>query len=77
MTARELMMFLRRQGIESLPLYEPLHLSQAHKGAQAVGGTVAESVRQRALSLPSSVGLTEQDQSRVIASIEAAFRSLQ
>lgn len=75
MTARELMVALRRSGIESLPLYEPLHLSLAHKGAQAVGGQVAESLRERALSLPSSVGLTEQDQLRVIESIQAAFRS--
>jgi perosamine synthetase len=75
MTARELLVFLRRNGIESLPLYEPLHLSLAHKGAQAVGGGVAEILRERALSLPSSVGLSEQDQARVIDSIQAAFRS--
>jgi perosamine synthetase len=77
MTARELLVFLRRDGIESLPLYEPLHLSLAHKGAQAVGGAVAEQVRERALSLPSSVGLTENDQRRVIEAIQAAFRSHQ
>lgn len=75
MTARELLVFLRRNGIESLPLYEPLHLSVAHRGAQMVGGDVAQMLRERILSLPSSVGLTERDQARVIDSIQAAFRS--
>jgi perosamine synthetase len=75
MTSRELLIFLRRHAVESLPLYEPLHLSLAHKGAQAVGGRVAETVRANVLSLPSSVGLTEQDQARVIGAIEAAFNS--
>ena len=77
MTCRELMLSLRQSGIETLPLYEPLHLSLAHRGSQAVGGKVAETVRKNALSLPSSVGLTEQDQLSVVDAIQAAFRSLQ
>ena len=46
-----------------------MHLSKAHPGAQSVAGQVAERVVSEALSLPSSVGLTEEDQDRVIATI--------
>lgn len=67
--ARQLMARLRQQGIEALPLYQPLHLSEAHAGAWAVGGEVAERAAEMALSLPSSVGLTDDDQARVIDAV--------
>jgi len=76
-TARELLARLARKGIESIPLYQPLHLSKAHAGAQHVGGAVAEALTARVLSLPSSVGLSAADQDRVIDAIrsEAAAKA--
>jgi perosamine synthetase len=75
LSARQLMAALKAQRIESLPLYEPLHRSVAHAGAQVVGGTQAEHIASRALSLPSSVGLSEADQERVVHAVLAAHRA--
>ena len=69
-SSRELMRLLGREGILSRPIFQPMHQSVAHKGCQALGGEVAERIVAEALSLPSSVGLTEADQDRVIATIK-------
>jgi perosamine synthetase len=76
MSARELLARLGEQGIQTIPLYQPLHLSKAHEGARHVGGAVAEWLAGRVLSLPSSVGLAEADQQRVIEAIRAEGRAL-
>ena len=56
--SRALMKRLAHRGIQARPLWEPLHRSQALRGVQSVGGEVADDINRRALSLPSSVGLT-------------------
>jgi perosamine synthetase len=68
--ARQLLHGLRAHGIESRPLWQPLHLSPAHRGSFATDCSVAERLNATALSLPSSVGLTEATQSRVIDCIK-------
>ncbi len=72
---RQLMAFLAERGIGTRPLWQPMHLSQAHRGARAVGGAVAENLYARALSLPSSCGLTEEEKNAVRAAIIAASAS--
>ncbi len=69
--ARTLLRALRAQGIESRPLWQPLHLSPVHRGAFATDCSVAESLHASALSLPCSVGLDETTQARVIDAIRA------
>jgi perosamine synthetase len=69
-SSRELMRLLAREGIHCRPVFQPMHESKAHAGCQAVGGEVAAGIVATALSLPSSVGLTEEDQDRVIATIK-------
>jgi perosamine synthetase len=69
--ARGLMSALAARGIQTRPLFQPLHLSPAHAGAQPLGGEVAEAIWRDALSLPCSVGLTPRDQDRVIAAVWA------
>lgn len=64
--ARQLMNAFSKTSIQTRPLWQPLHLSPAHVGAQAVGGQVAEEIWRSALSLPCSVGLLSMDQKRVI-----------
>jgi len=66
LTSRELMGRLKESGIQSRPLWQPLHLSPAHTGANSQECTVAESLWRDCLSLPCSVGLTEEEQKRVI-----------
>jgi perosamine synthetase len=69
--SRVLMQACAAAGIQTRPLWQPLHLSLAHKGAQAVGGKVAEDLWRNALSLPCSVGLTTLEQKRVMDLVAA------
>jgi dTDP-4-amino-4,6-dideoxygalactose transaminase len=69
---RQLMAFLAERGIGTRPLWQPMHLSPAHRGARTVGGGVAEDLYARALSLPSSCGLTEEEKTAVRTAIIAA-----
>src|SRR3989338_1544085 len=58
--------YLLSSGIQARLLWQPLHLSPAHRGAYACSCDVAERIFNSALSLPSSVGLSATDQDRVI-----------
>ncbi len=72
MSSRELLAHLEDSGIQARPLWQPLHLSQAHRGAHAHECVVAEDITRDALSLPSSVGLSSDDQQRVLESVASA-----
>lgn len=52
--------------VQTRPLWQPMHESPAHEGAMFLGGDVAKSLHARVLCLPSSVGLSESDQQRVV-----------
>jgi perosamine synthetase len=69
MTSRRLMSLLGERKIQTRPLWQPLHLSCAHKGAFFTPCPVSERLNRDALSLPCSVGLTPEDQNRVIEEI--------
>lgn len=72
--SRALLRRLAGAGIEARPLWQPAHLSPAHRDAQACGCEVAERLYRDALSLPCSVGLTPAQQERVIREICARKR---
>ena len=72
--SRALMRAFSSAGVQTRPLWQPLHLSPAHAGAQTVGGQVAEQLWHSALSLPCSVGLTSSEQLRVINQVAAERR---
>jgi perosamine synthetase len=63
--------YLASMGVQTRPLWQPLHLSPAHVGAPHTDCSVAEDLNARALSLPCSVGLNEVDQSYVIEALRA------
>jgi len=69
MDSRGLMRRLAEQNIQARPLWQPAHLSPAHRGAYAVNCSNAERLNQQAVSLPSSVGLKHLEQERVINTI--------
>jgi perosamine synthetase len=52
--------------IQTRPLWQPLHRSPAHAESPAYYVEVADEIHREALSLPSSVGLSEQEMARVI-----------
>jgi dTDP-4-amino-4,6-dideoxygalactose transaminase len=67
--SRALLKRLARRGIQARPLWEPLHRSQALGEVQSVGGEVADDINRRALSLPSSVGMTPEQVQEVIGAV--------
>jgi perosamine synthetase len=71
--SRELMRTLGASGIQARPLWQPLHCSKAHPGRQVLGGEVAEKLNAKALSLPSSVGLSLES----VATVSGAIRDFQ
>ena len=72
MESRDLLRRLEAAKIQARPLWQPGHLSPVHRGAPATDCTVAEQLQQQALSLPSSVGLTESQQLRVLRAVLTA-----
>ena len=72
---RDLSSYLATRGIQTRPLWQPLHLSPAHVGSAYTDCSVAEDLNSRALSLPCSVGLNESDQAYVIDALHIWARS--
>jgi perosamine synthetase len=72
--SRALLRHLAAAGVQTRPLWQPLHLGSVYGPSAAaegriLGGAVAERLYAESLSLPCSVGLTERDQDYVIRSI--------
>lgn len=64
--SRQLIALLAEEKIQTRPLWEPVHLSVAHRSESAGSCPVAERFWNEAVSLPCSVGLSRADQGRVI-----------
>jgi aminotransferase in exopolysaccharide biosynthesis len=64
---------LGADGIEARPIWTPVHTMPMYRDTPRIGGSHAEQLAAEALSLPSSVGLTDEDQDRVIACCRAAL----
>ncbi len=65
---------LQRRGIQSRPIWSPLHTMPMFRDAGRLGGRVAEELFAGAISLPCSVGLGEDDQARVVDAVWAIHR---
>lgn len=63
---------LEAENIEARPLWKPMHLQPVFKGYDCVGGSVAESLFERGLCLPSGSNLTPADLQRVAATVRRA-----
>lgn len=72
MTSRKLMQALAQQGIQTRPLWKPLNELMPYKYCQTYKVEIAPTLYERALSLPSSVGLDRNDQDRVVKGINDA-----
>jgi dTDP-4-amino-4,6-dideoxygalactose transaminase len=60
---------LGENGIETRPVWAPVHLMHMYKDAPRLGGTVGERLFAHGLSLPCSVSLTQPQQDRVIEGV--------
>lgn len=67
--SRELIGKLNRAGIQSRPLWQPMHRSPVHCRAETTCCETADRLYASAVSLPSSVGLSQSDQEQVIESV--------
>jgi aminotransferase in exopolysaccharide biosynthesis len=73
-TRQELCTRLDAVGIQSRPIWSPLHSLPMYSGALRLGGGVATRLFDQGLSLPCSVGLTDDQQSRVVQALRALVR---
>jgi perosamine synthetase len=64
--SRQWLKHLAEHRIQTRPLWQPLHLSPAHKCAGAMSCPKSEALYRDALSLPCSVGLSQADLDRVV-----------
>ena len=60
---------LARAGIETRPLWRPIHAQPPFADAPRLGGAVSDDLHVRGLSLPCSTDLCDDDQARVIAAV--------
>jgi perosamine synthetase len=67
--ARTLSKRLAARGIETRGFWQPMHQSAAQAGAEYLGGETSAALWRELLSLPSSCGLDEMVQARVIAAL--------
>jgi perosamine synthetase len=74
LSSRELLHRLEERGIQTRPLWQPIHQSVPHRGEPPADCPIAEALHREALSLPCSVGLSPQDQEAVIHTIAAIGR---
>ncbi|UCG39093.1 MAG: LegC family aminotransferase, partial [bacterium] len=69
MTSRDLLSRLMGKNIMARPLWQPLDQSPVFRGAHSTGCPVAAQIHRRALSIPCSVGLSAEQQGRVIQAL--------
>lgn len=67
--ARDLAAFLAMRGVETRPVFKPLHLQPVFKGARAALSGAAECLFRNGLTLPSGSALAEDDIRRVLDDI--------
>jgi pyridoxal phosphate-dependent aminotransferase EpsN len=65
-TRDDLICALEAAGVESRPVWKPMHLQPLYANAERYGGEVAEDIFHRGICLPSSSSLTIEDQLYVI-----------
>lgn len=72
-TPDEIRLALEKENIETRLLWRPMHMQPIYQDAPYYGGTVAESLFNRGLCLPSGSSLSDNDIHRVITAIKEQF----
>ncbi len=73
MTRDEVMNALGDRGIETRPIWSPLHTMPMYARCERIGGEVADRLDAQGLSLPSFAGLTDDQQDLVINGIRNLY----
>ena len=74
MSSRELIGHLSGHGIQARPLWMPIHRQRPYQDCQAYRIEVTDQLHDQAVNLPSSVGLAEEEQDRVVRVVRSAER---
>jgi len=74
-SSREVIAELASSGIEARPLWAPLHQQRPYRESRTFGLGQSLAIYERAVSLPSSVDLTIEDQDRVVAAVRQSVVS--
>jgi dTDP-4-amino-4,6-dideoxygalactose transaminase len=72
-TPEQVRQHLESLGIESRPLWKPLHLQPIFRSARTCGGAVCEALYRQGLCLPSGSNLTDAQRERVIDGLLSAI----
>ena len=72
-TREDVRLVLERENIESRPLWKPLHLQPVFEQFPYYGGSVAESLFEQGLCLPSGSNLSDQEFERVLEVLQHVF----
>ena len=72
-TREDIRLHLLSRGIESRPVWKPMHLQSPFRQCSVRGGDVAAGLFDTGLCLPSGSGMSSADQARVVAAIEEVF----
>ena len=68
-TNEDLRLTLKKDGIESRPLWKPMHLQPIFKHCKYFGDQISENIFNKGLCLPSGSNLTEMDRKKIANSI--------
>jgi dTDP-4-amino-4,6-dideoxygalactose transaminase len=72
-TREDIRLSLEKENIESRPLWKPMHLQPVFKAAPYYGNTIAETLFENGLCLPSGSNLRQEDLVRVVKCIFSVF----
>jgi len=68
--SRQLLKELHNKGIQSRPLWQPIHLNAPYVDEQRLMGDVSIALYRKAISIPCSVNLSDKEQDKVIKTIQ-------
>jgi pyridoxal phosphate-dependent aminotransferase EpsN len=71
----ELIRILDAAGVESRPVWKPMHMQKLYYGCAKYGGSVAEHLFAQGICLPSSSSLTHEEQTHVVNVVREAASS--
>ncbi|MBM4331214.1 MAG: hypothetical protein FJ117_08340 [Deltaproteobacteria bacterium] len=65
---------LKKENIESRPIWKPMHMQPVFKDCRVRGGEVSEDLFERGLCLPSGTQMTDEDWERVVNGIRNCLK---
>ncbi|PKK39791.1 4-keto-6-deoxy-N-Acetyl-D-hexosaminyl-(Lipid carrier) aminotransferase [Clostridiaceae bacterium JG1575] len=72
-TPAEVIAALEKGNIESRRIWKPMHLQPVFKGCDYVGGTVAQTLFEKGVCLPSGTAMSEEDLARIVGIIRSLW----